>query len=129
VTHVTHVDLTVRLGFDSRAEVHVLPSFPLVSGHISDSSHIWSSHSSPRDQVCDPIIFCSLLLSDYLLLRTGEILHSTANFDGELKNGILKSGHLRYAAVDTADAHLATSGDDKILKIWKIDGLELLSSR
>ncbi|KIM90548.1 hypothetical protein PILCRDRAFT_56339, partial [Piloderma croceum F 1598] len=61
--------------------------------------------------------------------KTGKILHSTANFDGELKDGILNSGHVRCAAADIADVHLATSGDDKVLKVWKIDGLELLSSR
>jgi hypothetical protein len=109
--------------------LHVqFPSFLLVSGHISDSSHIWSLHSSPRDKVHGLIIFCSLLWSDYIL-RTGEILHSTANFDGELKDGILKAGHVRCAAADTPDVHLATSGDDKVLKVWKINGLELLSSR
>ena len=102
-------------------------SFPLVSWYFSDNSYIRSSCSSLRDKVYDCIVFFCL---SYLicLARTGEILHSTAKFDGEL-DGILKSGHVRCAAVDTSDIHLATSGDDKVLKVWNIDGLELLSLR
>jgi hypothetical protein len=58
--------------------------------------------------------------------RTGEVLHK---FGGEVKDGILKPGHVRCAAVDKSNVYLATSGDDKLLKVWKIDGLQLLSSR
>ena len=42
---------------------------------------------------------------------------------------ILTSGHVRCAAVDISNVHLAASGDDKVLKVWKIDGLLLLSTR
>jgi hypothetical protein len=57
------------------------------------------------------------------------VLHSTAKLDNAAKDGILKSGHVRCAAVDISHIHLATSGDDKVLKVWKTDGLQLLSSR
>jgi tRNA (guanine-N(7)-)-methyltransferase subunit TRM82 len=46
-----------------------------------------------------------------------------------MQDGLLASGHVRCAAVDIPAVHLTTSGDDKVLKVWKIDGLQLLSSR
>ena len=41
----------------------------------------------------------------------------------------MKSGPIRCAAVDEAFVHLATTGDDKKLKVWAVDGLRLLSER
>ena len=42
----------------------------------------------------------------------------------------MKSGPIRCIAVDVAFLHVATTGDDKKLKVWKIaDPLELLSER
>jgi tRNA (guanine-N(7)-)-methyltransferase subunit TRM82 len=57
------------------------------------------------------------------------VLYSSTIFDGAAKDELLKSGHVRCAAVDTSHLHLATSGDDKVLKVWRIDGLQLLSAR
>ncbi|KZP30627.1 WD40 repeat-like protein [Athelia psychrophila] len=61
--------------------------------------------------------------------KTGEILHSTVNLDGVAKDAVLKTGPIRCAAVDAEGVHLVTSGDDKMLKVWRIDGLALLNSR
>ena len=41
----------------------------------------------------------------------------------------MKSGPIRCAAVNTSFTHLVTTGDDKKLKVWQIDGLKLLSTR
>lgn len=72
---------------------------------------------------------CPFLLSLNLFCSTGNVLHSTGNLDPHAKDAILKSGHVRCAAIDASDAYLATSGDDKILKVWQLDGLKLLSVR
>jgi tRNA (guanine-N(7)-)-methyltransferase subunit TRM82 len=44
-------------------------------------------------------------------------------------NALLKTGPIRCAAVDVEYTHLATIGDDKQLKVWAIDSLQLLSER
>jgi tRNA (guanine-N(7)-)-methyltransferase subunit TRM82 len=44
-------------------------------------------------------------------------------------DALLKAGPVRCAAVDSEYAHLATAGDDKQLKVWAIDRLQLLSER
>ncbi|KAF7969461.1 hypothetical protein HWV62_27309 [Athelia sp. TMB] len=61
--------------------------------------------------------------------NTGEILHSTMNLDEAAKDGVLKTGPIRCAALDVDGVHLVTSGDDKILKVWLVEGLVLLHSR
>lgn len=63
------------------------------------------------------------------LLRTGNVIHSTTHFEGSEKDAILKSGPIRCAALDSSSKYLTTSCDDKIMKVWQVDGLELLSSR
>ena len=63
------------------------------------------------------------------LLRTGNVIHSTTDFEGSEKDAILKSGPIRCAALDSSSKYLTTSCDDKIMKVWQVDGLELLSSR
>lgn len=62
-------------------------------------------------------------------IRDGTVIHSTANFDEEQKAALLKSGPIRVAAIDEAFTHLVTVGDDKRLKLWRIDGLKVLSER
>lgn len=42
---------------------------------------------------------------------------------------LLKAGPVRCAAVDAEYAHLVTAGDDKRLKVWALDSLQLLSER
>lgn len=61
--------------------------------------------------------------------RTGNVLSSSANFSDEHKERVLKSGPIRCAAVDRELKYLITSGEDKILKLWEIDGLKLLNER
>ncbi|KAI0060716.1 WD40 repeat-like protein [Artomyces pyxidatus] len=61
--------------------------------------------------------------------KSGELLSSTANLEGEARESVVKSGPVRCAAVDTAYQHLATAADDKHLKVWAVDGLQLLSTR
>jgi tRNA (guanine-N(7)-)-methyltransferase subunit TRM82 len=62
--------------------------------------------------------------------RTGHLLHSTALTDEEeKKKSLIESGHVRCAAVDREFKYLITSGEDKILKVWELDGLKLLSER
>ncbi|KAH9931875.1 uncharacterized protein B0H18DRAFT_952543 [Fomitopsis serialis] len=47
----------------------------------------------------------------------------------EEKEDVLKSGPIRCVAIDDSFAHLATTGDDKKLKVWQLVGLKLLSTR
>ena len=42
---------------------------------------------------------------------------------------MIKSGHVRCAAVDKEFRYLITAGEDKMLKVWELDGLKLLSER
>ncbi|KAK7025061.1 guanine-N(7)--methyltransferase non-catalytic subunit TRM82 [Favolaschia claudopus] len=60
---------------------------------------------------------------------TGDLTATTANFPDAEKESVLKSGPIRVAAVDALGTHLVTCGDDKILKLWQIDGLKLLNER
>ncbi|KAF9461233.1 WD40-repeat-containing domain protein [Collybia nuda] len=55
---------------------------------------------------------------------TGDVVSTTAGRDD-----MLKAGPVRCAAVDKSGRYLATSGEDKQLKIWEIEGLKLLSER
>jgi tRNA (guanine-N(7)-)-methyltransferase subunit TRM82 len=45
------------------------------------------------------------------------------------KIALLKSGPIRCAAVNGPGEYVATIGDDKVLKIWSLEHLKLLSSR
>jgi tRNA (guanine-N(7)-)-methyltransferase subunit TRM82 len=64
-----------------------------------------------------------------LCCRSGNILHTTTAFQGSALDAILKSRHIVCYAVDAHHEHLVTAGDDKKLKVWRIDGLELISER
>ncbi|KAG6897821.1 hypothetical protein C0992_010625 [Termitomyces sp. T32_za158] len=49
---------------------------------------------------------------------------------GDIRHKVIASaGPVRCAAVDQGFHYLATAGDDKILKIWEIDGLKLVNER
>ncbi|KAJ7016419.1 hypothetical protein C8F04DRAFT_1202237, partial [Mycena alexandri] len=61
--------------------------------------------------------------------RTGDLITTTADRQGADKEALLKSGPVRLAAIDKSGTHLVTSGDDKQLKLWQIDGLKLLNER
>lgn len=61
--------------------------------------------------------------------RTGDVLQSTALFTDEARSAVFRSGPVRCAAVDKELKYLITTGEDKILKLWEVDGLKLLSER
>ncbi|KAF8490021.1 WD40 repeat-like protein [Russula emetica] len=61
--------------------------------------------------------------------NTGELLRSTASLEGTKLDALLKTGPVRCAAVDFEYTHLATVGDDKQLKVWAVESLQLLSER
>lgn len=57
--------------------------------------------------------------------NTGDVLHSTAKHE----ENQIASGPIRCAALSDCGKFLATSGDDKKLKTWRVEDLQLLSSR
>jgi hypothetical protein len=57
------------------------------------------------------------------------VLHSTISLDGSERDILLKAGPVRCIDVDATFQHIALSGEDKKLKVWRADGLELLSER
>ncbi|KAG2123847.1 WD40 repeat-like protein [Suillus clintonianus] len=57
--------------------------------------------------------------------NTGNVLHSTARCEEDQ----IASGPIRCAALSNCGKYLATSGDDKKLKTWEVNGLKLLGSR
>ncbi|KAJ7931724.1 WD40 repeat-like protein [Mycena leptocephala] len=61
--------------------------------------------------------------------RTGDLIRTTTELQAADKESLLKSGPIRLAAIDKSGQHLVTSGDDKQLKLWQIDGLKLLNER
>ncbi|THG97223.1 hypothetical protein EW026_g4740 [Hermanssonia centrifuga] len=61
--------------------------------------------------------------------HTGNLLHSTATLDGLETAKLLKSGPVRCSTVDRGFTYVVTSGEDKKLKVWEVDGLKLLSER
>lgn len=61
--------------------------------------------------------------------RTGKLEGSTANFNEQHTAELLKSGPIRFSAVDAEFEHFVAVGEDKKLKVWELDGLELRSQR
>jgi WD40 repeat protein len=57
------------------------------------------------------------------------VLESTLDALSEVKDSLKKSGPIRFAKLDPSKTHLVTLADDKLLKLWKVDGLELLHER
>ncbi|KAL0955291.1 hypothetical protein HGRIS_004181 [Hohenbuehelia grisea] len=64
-----------------------------------------------------------------LNLKTGEKSSSSITLEDAVKDAVVKSGPIRCAALSDDERYLATSGDDKKLKIWEIDGPRLLNER
>ncbi|KAI0683688.1 WD40-repeat-containing domain protein [Cytidiella melzeri] len=62
-------------------------------------------------------------------IQTGEVVQSTATFDGSERDAVLKSGPIRCAEFDTSFTHLVTSGEDKQLKVWRLVDLKPLNER
>jgi WD40 repeat protein len=65
----------------------------------------------------------------YDAYSSGLVLHSSHKFSESDVALLLKSGPIRCAAVSQDFRYLLTSGDDKLLKLWAVDGLKLLSER
>ncbi|KAJ7696446.1 WD40-repeat-containing domain protein [Mycena rosella] len=57
---------------------------------------------------------------------TGALLATTID---RTEVDINKAGPIRVAALDSTGTHLATSADDKQLRLWRLDGLALLNER
>lgn len=64
-----------------------------------------------------------------LEFRTGKLEGSTTNLDEKTATELLKSGPVRFSAVDTEFEYLVTVGEDKKLKVWELDGPKLRSQR
>ena len=64
-----------------------------------------------------------------LEIRTGKLEGSTTNFDEQNVADLLKSGPIRFSAVDAELEHLVTVGEDKKLKVWALDGPKLCTQR
>ncbi|KAH9967556.1 WD40-repeat-containing domain protein [Russula dissimulans] len=90
-----------------------MPSYPHT--HLFHGDNKTVAISGPHIQLLDS--------------KSGELLCSTASFEGTELDSLTKAGPVRCAAIDSTYTHLATAGDDKLLKIWAIDGLQLLSER
>ncbi|KAL1667097.1 FAD dependent oxidoreductase-domain-containing protein [Schizophyllum commune] len=58
-------------------------------------------------------------------IPTGAVVASVEREDTEKS----KNGPIRVAAANKAQTHLATSSDDKRLRVWEVDSLKLLSER
>lgn len=56
-------------------------------------------------------------------------MKTTATFEGSEKDAIIKSGPIRCVDVDVWFTHIVTSGEDKQLKVWRLEDLKLLSER
>lgn len=69
-----------------------------------------------------------LELSQFLLHRTGEVLHTTES-DSTITTVLKKAGPIRCAAISTSFRHLATVGDDKHVRVWEVDGLKSVNAR
>ncbi|KAG8220818.1 hypothetical protein J3R82DRAFT_2263 [Butyriboletus roseoflavus] len=61
--------------------------------------------------------------------RSGHLLFSTANLTREDEEAIVRSGPIRCSGMSKDGRYLATTGDDKRLKIWDLESLTLLSAR
>ncbi|KAI1788151.1 WD40 repeat-like protein [Ganoderma leucocontextum] len=62
--------------------------------------------------------------------QDGDLTRSTTQLEVDLQESLSKSGPIRCVAVNIPFTHVATTGDDKKLKIWKVaDNLELLNER
>lgn len=120
-----HQPSCLRTNFPSR----LMAIFPYSRLFVGPSFTV--AISGPHIQVIDnQYVWLFLQGSEQLNgLRTGDIHKSTADFGEQDREALLKSGPVRCAAIDNSGRHLATSGEDKILKIWEVDGLKLLNER
>ncbi|KAJ3798914.1 WD40 repeat-like protein, partial [Lentinula aff. detonsa] len=76
-----------------------------------------------------PVIAVSGFHIQLIHASTGAVLFSTLNSPPYIQESLKKSGPIRCAVLDNSNTHLVTLADDKKLKVWKLDGLELLHER
>ena len=105
----------------------VLSVHTYISRRTDNSDYCWPSYPSARLKVRRRDFICRPFLE--LNFRSGVLLHSTVSFNESRLNEVLKAGPVRCSAVDSRYTHLATAGDDKLLKVWAIDTLQLLNER
>ncbi|KAG6826553.1 hypothetical protein H0H92_015328 [Tricholoma furcatifolium] len=61
---------------------------------------------------------------------SGPIIQVIDTTTGDIRCTVTDpAGPIRCAAVDRTHGYLATAGDDKMLKLWKVDGLERVNER
>lgn len=64
------------------------------------------------------------------LRSNGEVLSTTTLLGNKERSKLSKSGNIGCIAVDASWTYIATTGEDKRLKVWKwSDGLDLCSER
>ncbi|KAJ3863805.1 WD40 repeat-like protein [Lentinula novae-zelandiae] len=85
------------------------------------------SHLEIRSGI--PVLAVSGFHIQVIDTSTGAVLFSTLNSPANVQESLKKSGPIRCAVLDNSSTHLATLADDKKLKVWKLDGLELLHER
>jgi WD40 repeat protein len=108
-----------------RQQYASLPTFCSFYRSNKDGTNIWSPYPNLGYSVRVLLSLCAFVHKS----RTGDLLSSTALWKGHDRDDILKSGPVRCASTDKSQIYLATAGDDKILKVWELDGLKLLSRR
>lgn len=121
-------DVTVLLTFSYVC----LSTHRLVLRIWSDHRNFWTSYPSLGLQVCTPSTKRRLFVLNLLeqpFHRTGELLATTADLGGDELQALLKTGAIRCAAIDPRNEHIVVSADDKVIRVYLLDGLRLLSSR
>jgi hypothetical protein len=113
--------------FSSHEKNDLLPAYTPISRRKYNSGYLRPSHPTPTFKVR----YDNALRWPVFELNpsTGELLRSTASLEDTKLDALLKAGPIRCAAVDFEYTHLATVGDDKQLKVWAVESLQLLSER
>ncbi|KAF9069786.1 WD40-repeat-containing domain protein [Rhodocollybia butyracea] len=86
-------------------------------------------HSQLKIRSGIPVVVVSGFHIQLLDASTGAVVSSTLNAPENVQETLKKSGPIRCVVLDNSNTHLATLADDKKLKVWKLDGLELLHER
>ena len=105
----------------------LLPIYTLISRRAQNSGYFRPSHPTPKLKVR----YENTLRWPVFELNpsTGELLRSTTSLESTKLDALLNAGPVRCAAVDFEYTHLATVGDDKRLRVWAVEKLQLLSER
>ena len=113
--------------FMEKSKNDLLPTYTLISRRAQNSGYLRPSHPTPKLKVR----YENTLRWPVFELKpsTGELLRSTTSLESTKLDALLKAGPVRCAAVDFEYTHLATVGDDKQLRVWAVEKLQLLSER